>query len=259
MANDNRASYAKIGFTVMLGLAAIVATLIYIGGAGGSDDVFYLETYNDKSVNGLSVGSPVSFRGVKVGEVCEINFVGNKYDVSGLDNQRVYILMAISRRLVGFSRPDEHERDGYFEKMVKDGLRATVTASGITGLARIEFDLCRDAAPPPRITWKPRYRYVPAGVSLLDSFSDSATKVMNQINKMNIASVWSNINSSVESLARVTDGMRVMVETHQPSVDRLMENAADASASLKAAAAEIRRNPSLLIRDRRPARLDETE
>ena len=32
MANENHASYAKVGLTVVAGVAAIIGTLIYIGG-----------------------------------------------------------------------------------------------------------------------------------------------------------------------------------------------------------------------------------
>ena len=35
----NQANYAKIGFAVAVGAAAIVATLVYLGGALGKGDV----------------------------------------------------------------------------------------------------------------------------------------------------------------------------------------------------------------------------
>ena len=79
MASDNHASYTRIGLTVVIGIAAVVGSLIYLGGMRGRDSEVYAETYYDKSVSGLSVGSAVNFRGVKLGEVREITFVGSKY------------------------------------------------------------------------------------------------------------------------------------------------------------------------------------
>ena len=36
---SNHANYAKIGFTVVLGIVATVAVLVYLGGAVGDDDI----------------------------------------------------------------------------------------------------------------------------------------------------------------------------------------------------------------------------
>ena len=67
MANENHASYAKVGLTVVAGVAAIIGTLIYIGGVKDTGGEILIETCYDKPVSGLSVGSAVNFRGVKVG------------------------------------------------------------------------------------------------------------------------------------------------------------------------------------------------
>lgn len=261
MANDNHASFAKIGFVVFIGVIAIVATLIYLGGISHGDDAVMVETYYDKPVSGLSVGSVVNFRGVKIGEVRDIGFVGDHYDVKGADNSRIYILMAINPK---YLKLDRHEIDSLatiIEKYVTHlGLRATVTASGITGLSRIEcdFDPADNTAPVP-ISWTPRNAYIPPKMSLLDNFSDSATKVMNQINSMDVNAVWSNINHTVEALARTTDGLRLMVETRQDDFEKITENISAITTSAKELAAEVRRNPSLLIRERVVRPLEETE
>ena len=251
---SNHANYAKIGFTVVLGIVATVAVLVYLGGAVGDDDIFYVETYYDTSVSGLSVGSAVNFRGVKVGEVKEISFVGAKYvGVSWADAQRIYIRMALFSKSLG---PDARNKT---EEFVKRGLRATVTASGVTGLSRVELDTQRGRPQPAPLQWKPENMYVPSYPSLLDSFSDSATKVMNEINRMDIASAWSNVSATVESAAQATEGIRTIIDSAREGVGRIVEEAAEAATSLRAMAEELRRNPSLAIRERKAAPLDETE
>lgn len=251
---SNHANYAKIGFTVVLGIVATVAVLIYLGGAVGDDDIFYVETYYDTSVSGLSVGSAVNFRGVKVGEVKEISFVGAKYEgVPWADAQRIYIRMALFSKSLG---PDARNKT---EESVKRGMCATVTASGVTGLSRVELDTQRGRPQPAPLQWKPENMYVPSYPSLLDSFSDSATKVMNEINRMDIASAWSNVSATVESAAQATEGIRTIIDSAKEGVGRIVEEAAEAATSLRAMAEELRRNPSLAIRERKAAPLDETE
>ncbi|MBQ6330333.1 MAG: MCE family protein [Kiritimatiellae bacterium] len=249
---SNHANYAKIGFTVVIGIVAIVAVLIYLGGAGHSD-ITYAETYYDTSVSGLSVGSAVNFRGVKIGEVKEISFVGAVYDgVPWADAQRIYILMAFPNHKMGPSSPERAE------EFVEKGLRATVTASGVTGLSRIELDIQRDRPPAPKVPWKPRNTYIPSYPSLLDNVSDSATKVMNEINRMDIASVWSNVSAAVDSAAHAAEGIRTVVDAARSSVDSVVGSVAEAAESLRDVTMELKRNPSLLIREREAAPLEET-
>ena len=262
MARDNHASYTRIGLTVVVGVAAIVGSLIYLGGMRGRGDEMLAETYYDKPVSGLSVGSVVNFRGVKIGEVREIAFVGSKYDVDGEDNSRIYILLALNGDLLDEDGVDDLEfRQWAQEATSKDGLRASVVSSGVTGLSRVEIDYNRPEGldPVPPITWTPMHVYIPSKISLFDNFSVAATKVMNQINKMDLGAAWSNINASVEALAKATDGAKTMLETRQGDIDRLVDDLTETSAAFRDMAVELRRNPSLLIRERNPGRLDETE
>ena len=81
---------------------------------------------------------------------------------------------------------------------------------------------------------------------------------MNQINKMDLNVVWSNINATVHALAQSAEGMRVMIESRQGDVERIVEDIAATAASVKELTSELRRNPSLLLRDRVAEPLAET-
>ena len=266
MAHDNKASYTLIGFTVLIAVAAIVGTLIYLGGLrdGGAETI--VETYYNKGVSGLSVGSPVNLRGVKIGEVREISFIGVKYpEVGELDAARIYIKMALSHEKCGVSGECAEDVDilarQFFDRLIAKGLRATVTSSGITGLSRIELDFYspEKANSAEQLAWRPRDIFIPPQIGLLDSFSDSATKVMNQINKMDLNAAWSNIASSVKSLAMATDSARITMENRQADLEKIFDDFSEAMRSIKELTAEVRRNPSLLFRDRQRSALPETE
>ena len=262
MASDNHASYTRIGLTVVIGVAAIVGSLIYLGGMRGRDSEILVETYYDKPVAGLSVGSVVNFRGVKIGEVREISFVGNKYVVEGQDGSRIYILIALDGRTLAAADVDEAEFVARIQRDVTArGLRVSVVSSGITGLSRMECDFYNpeNLDPVPPLTWTPRNAYIPAKISLFDNLAVAATKVMNQINRMDLNAAWSNINASVEALAAATDSARTMIQTRQGDIDRVLDDISETATSLKTLSSELKHNPSLLIRERTPERLEETE
>ena len=261
MARDNHASYTRIGFTVVVGVVAIVATLIYLGGMRGRASEVYAETYYDKSISGLSVGSAVNFRGVKLGEVREITFVGSKY-VEGEGDSRVYILMALDSRLFDSDGVSDAEfRMGVAELVEKKGLRASVVTSGITGMSRIELNYIpqENLDPVQPISWTPEHVYIPEKISLLDNISVAATKILYQINQMDIGAAWSNLSVAVESLARATEGAKNLLEARQGDIDLMVDDLAETSAAVRDLAGELKRNPSLLIRERKPRRLEETE
>jgi len=249
MASDNHASYAKIGFTVCLGVFTIVATLIYLGGVGDQRDIVLVESYYDTPVTGLSVGSVVNFRGVKVGEVRDISFIGNQYDVEGGDNSRIYILMALNKRLLNFNIQRDIQ-DQVRWLVAERGLRATVSINGITGLARIEININEgeEYKTTPLISWRPRYACIPPKNSLIDNFSVAATKVMNQINKIDLNAFWSNLNASVEHVSQCAETANVLMESRQADVGRILDNLTATSESLRELSAELRRNPSALVR-----------
>ena len=265
MANDNHASFAVIGFTVCIGIAAIVGTLIYIGGLCGETDRILTETYSEKPVSGLSVGSPVNFRGVKLGEVKEISFVGNHYPVEGPAGSYIYILMALDKRLlekgngVSYSRDDVAETVG--EWVRQQGLRATVTSTGVTGLSRIEMDFNggEEFKIVPSIPWKPKYICVPPKDSLFESLSVSLSKVMNQVKKMDLNATWSNISTTVTSLAQATESARIMIEARQGELEQVMANMAETVQATRDLMSDLKQNPSVLIRGRDFEPLKETE
>lgn len=260
MASDNKPHFVIVGFTVLIGVAATIAALIYLGGFGGHDMEMLVESYYDKPVSGLSVGSAVNFRGVKIGEVRDIMLVRPKTgDFSPADIQRVRILMALNLRRLGFlERPDEAELRQMMDTLIEQGLRATVASSGITGLSRIELNMVPNPPPVARLTWIPRLPLIPPAPSLIDSFSDVATRVMGQINKMDFASVWTNVQSIAESTAHIMDNVDTLIESQKSNLGEMMQNMNEASARIEALSQRLEENPSLLLRPADPEPLPET-
>lgn len=262
MANTTTPSATKIGFVVILGILAIVGTIFVLGGVCRNRDLVFAETYFENSVSGLSIGSPINFRGVKIGEVSEISFVGSHYDVEGITNQMVLVKMAFPLKNVASERSQREfagvDESDVIQRFVDDrALRATVTASGITGLSRIELNSQPDV-PAMKLSWTPRAVYIPPAQSLLDNFSDAATRVMNQINKMDIAAVWNDVALSVQAVSKTMEGAQTLMETQRGDFEKIMSDLAVITSSLKDLVEEVKQNPSLLVRERIPEPLDET-
>ena len=99
---------------------------------------------------------------------------------------------------------------------------------------------------------------IPPAPSMFENFADSLTRTVNHLNRMNLPSVGSNVTEIVESTAKLTSDLDVLVETSTPQIGVILENLSAASASLREFADEIKENPSLLLRSRDNEPLEET-
>ncbi len=257
MSNENRANYSRIGLVLVAALAAATATLVYLGGAGNGKEELVAETYCDTAVSGLSKGSSVNFRGVKIGEVKDITFVWREYpEANDEDARQVLIVLSLDARMM-FTRRDSSPEEA-MRRYVEHGLRATVVSSGITGLSHIELNYPKIAAAPRRISWHPNGVCIPPAPSILDSFSDAATRLVNQLNDIDVRGAWSNVTELSENTARLTENANAFLEAQKNVVGNILDQVEQAGNSLRLMADEIKENPSLLFRPRDAEPLQET-
>lgn len=116
---------------MLLGLAAV----FYLsgGGFGSHSDKFIL--YFEGDVKGLQVGSPVNFRGVRVGQVESINIT---YEPQSREF-RIPVVISIDSRSTGADRNRAlKERD--LDSLIEQGLRARLNMQSlVTGKLEVEL------------------------------------------------------------------------------------------------------------------------
>lgn len=129
-----------VGAFVILGVALFAAGLIVFGGGALFTNSLEYVLYFDGSVSGLSIGAPVVFRGVPLGNVTKISLVANSRD----SNVTIPVTIRIDDR--SFIRPNggalsEKMQAEIIRRMIERGLRARLAmASLITGQYRVELD-----------------------------------------------------------------------------------------------------------------------
>ena len=257
MARDNQANYTRIGVFIIGGIALVLLTLICLGGFGSNKNEFLAETFFSNPVSGLDVGSAVNLRGVRVGSVKRISFIGAEYNVTEQeDGRKIYVLLSLDRRLFRLNHAEQPET--MLQKFVSKGLHATVSASGVTGLSHIELNFPKGRVPDERMSWKSRRVTIPPAPSILQSAADSATQILDQINRMDLLAAWTNAVATIES-ANVTIGsLGTLLESNGGNIGEILDNLREASSSLRDFANDIKSNPSLLLRANDPDRLPET-
>lgn len=258
MANDNHANYAKIGFFIVVGALLIVGTLIRLGGFGSKNYEFPAETYFTDSVSGLEVGSAVNLRGVRVGSVKRISFVGAEYEeASKEDGRRIYVLLTFDTRL--FRLGESRKPAQVLQAMVDHGLHATVSASGVTGLSHIELNFPKgEVKGEKKPVWKPEHVYIPPAPSILQSAADSAQQILGQLNRMDFVEAYSNVLGVAKEATEALGNFNTVLTSEQGGISDILSNVREASASLRDFADQVKANPSSILRSYTPERLEET-
>jgi paraquat-inducible protein B len=158
-----RGNPALVGGFVLGAAVLVVAAIVALGSGRLFAKTHPFISYFSGSVNGLSIGAAVKFRGVQIGQVTALSFFGFERD--GQHETRVgvrYELDGDRIRKLGATSTEEDlgTREGV-EHAVRQGLRAQLsTESILTGVLYVDLDFMPDtpatlilgeAAPVPEI------------------------------------------------------------------------------------------------------------
>lgn len=209
----------KLGLLALAALAALVIAGLALGLRGLGARIVDYHTYFDESVQGLDIGAPVKYRGVRIGNVSSIAVAP--------DNKHVAVGLALIA--------DEAERLGLAE--ANPALRTQLANQGLTGVKFVEIDFTDPAAnPPPELPFPPGPRYVPARTSTIKSLEESLGGLGQRLPELFDRAV-----STLSKLERLLDALRD---------DQVPRRIADAVAGVGAAVGDIRRLAQHLDRAR---------
>lgn len=182
---STQANYFKLGVFIIAGVLVLAAALTLLGLGAARKDTVKMETYFSESVQGIDVGSPVKFLGVKVGIIERITFAFVKYqDFKSTKLRYVLVEFGIDPNN-SFMRENREDITELLKAEVARGLRIKVAPQGLTGTAYLEMTYVDPAKNPTLpIDWQPASYYVPSAPSTiarleetLRNFSETLTKI----------------------------------------------------------------------------------
>jgi ABC-type transporter Mla subunit MlaD len=155
-----RANYVKIGLFVIFGLFTALALAVGLGAAAAHHETVAMVTYFNESVQGLGVGAPVSFRGVKLGEVSKI----------GIALERLGLVPRGTFKMFRELPPPPPD------------LRTQLGSQGLSGAKYVATDYFDPKTnPPPTLSFPPASGYVPAAKSSSKGLEESVAQAMDSL------------------------------------------------------------------------------
>ncbi len=165
----------KLGLFLSTSALLMVAAIVWFGTRGLGRETLNAVSFFDESVEGLSVGSPLSFRGVPMGRVERITFAPNGRDVE----VHLGIYGDVIERL-GLSRGVLFPSPG--ESGDVPSVRIQINRSGLTGITFLEADFFDPKLyPERRLDFSVPRNTIPSQPSTLAGLGQSLTETMAQL------------------------------------------------------------------------------
>lgn len=164
----------------------------------------------DESVQGLSVGSPVLYRGVQIGTVKQITFLPRgypeqiPYDSEAYHKYSRYVLVIMAVDRSNFPRDaDDDTIRTIIKGWVLNGLRLKLAYQGITGISYMEADYIepqRQTDKPIDLEWEPKNIYIPAAPSLFKNLADSIESILKTLDTIDFEGIADSVVGTLDTI-----------------------------------------------------------
>ncbi|WP_435104793.1 MlaD family protein [Arhodomonas sp. AD133] len=157
---DNRVNYTLVGLFVVILTTALVGGGLWLASGLRNGDTSNYSIYLTDSVSGLSRDSAVTYRGVDVGRV-------NELEIDPQRPQRVHAVISVDSELP-----------------LRQGTTATLKMRGVTGIAYVELTGGKANAPLLRAQDSENYPVIPYEESLLRRLDTAVTEGMDTLDRL---------------------------------------------------------------------------
>ncbi|HQP91335.1 MAG TPA: MlaD family protein [Candidatus Omnitrophota bacterium] len=223
-----KANKALIGSFVIGALALLVTGIIIFGsGTFFKQSDKYILFFNG-SVKGLTVGAPVIFRGVKIGNVSEMGLLYNIEEKNVLIPVVIDIELSLVKGL-----PDSY---GYpdFKKLIDEGLRAKLEIQNfITGQLMIGLDFYPEE--------EPKIYYITNKYPELPALPISSG-IFSTMNELPIKEISLDLKQAIEGINRIVNSEGIS-ELHN-----LIWEVSEAAKSTRLLAEYLEQHPEALLK-----------
>jgi ABC-type transporter Mla subunit MlaD len=220
----------KLGLFTLVGIGLLVTGILAFGTWSAFKKKTLFETYVPGDVSGLSVGSAVEFRGVRVGKVIHIGFSWNEYQ----DSQPGWVVVVFEMRDDVFAGPLGNGWHKQLQAAVDRGLRARIKGQGVTGTCIVSLEyLDPDENPPAKIPWTSRYTYIPSALGLVGDLLVSLQKALHRFEHLDVTALNQMAETDLKSVGRVLDRVeRVDLEGLSTNAAALLQEIRGSTAKL---------------------------
>ncbi len=191
-----RANYFKLGLFIIIAFTLGAIFLIVFGAGEFLKKQLLVETCFNESVQGLSIGSEVKYKGIQIGTVKTITSAAQVYETKS-----DYVLVIISlEQGISLGQTGNIAKERILNA-IHDGLTIRLAFKGLTGTAYLETDYSSEAVEESLdISWTPRNIYIPSHKSNIKQFGESINQILDNLVAINIKGMTRDIEALLKNL-----------------------------------------------------------
>jgi paraquat-inducible protein B len=225
----SKVSPTVIGAFVVGAIICMVAGVLLFGGGKFFQEKIPYVMFFDSSVEGLSVGAPVIFRGVQVGQVTEISALVDPQKFDLVIRVKVEIVRGVVKVVGAEGQPFQDSRQGV-EGLIQKGARASLRMqSFVTGLLYVALDFHPDT-PIRLLGLDPAHTELPTIPSELDQLKATLQQALGDLKKLPLETLFSEVLGTLKranTLLEMPEIKQTLVALHDAmgAAERLLRNA----------------------------------
>jgi paraquat-inducible protein B len=209
---------------IMGGIAFDTPTSLESGGPAQEGQVFRLygtresifeRTFTEKehyilhfkgSIRGLTVGAPVEFRGIKIGQVVDIKAVFNQETLA----PQITVLIETEPQRWEILGETTLDHKTQMEALIAKGMRAQLkTGSLLTGQLFVDWDFHPDASPA-QIKYGQKFPELPTIPAPLQIITARVNSLLSKIETVPIEKIGKNLDDTLENVKNITASAELM-------------------------------------------------
>jgi paraquat-inducible protein B len=177
----------------------------------------------NQNVRGLSPGAPVELKGIRIGEVLDVNLELNEVtrdvDISVLilvEPERIDVLITDEGEVTEqtkITKELEEEAGKYrynLSSQVEKGLRAQVkTGNLLTGQLYIDFDYYPNA-PPAKVDFSGKYPVIPTLPKPFEQITESVARILKNVEKIPFGKIGKDLQVAIDTLTETLNEIKTM-------------------------------------------------
>ena len=233
--DKNQKQQLMTGIFILSGLALLLLLLFTLGLSDFFAHKVALRTGFSESVQGLSKGSAVKYRGVQIGTVSGIYILVNE--------NIIQVDMEIEPKYFAVRKNGSSDSNAEFFKFLRSeikekGLRARLEMLGITGMKYIDFDyFAKPGAvlPPAPKAVSPRgIFYIPSVTSQMKDITGTLTMAVDRISRIRIERISEQLETALTSLGQLLASQEI-----RSTIARINDTAENLETSSRAIASVL--------------------
>lgn len=226
-----------VGAFVLLALVLVVAGVLTLNKSSWFHTRHQAVVYFDDSVKGLYIGAPVTFRGVKMGEVTRIGVEVNQQTLVA----RIPVTLTLGTESLQMDSGSGQTQELDLPELVKRGLRARlILQSVVTGQTAIELDFRPDL--PGRLL-----AGVKGPVPEIPTMQDKLDALINQVQDLPLGEMVGELRQAMRTLNDTLKASQIAIEKTSQHLNATSVQARQTLATADAALKNVEAQTTLTL------------